>query len=144
VRAGLLDEDLRYSLDYEYWIRLALAGAQFMHLPESVARFRLSSASKTVGQTALMAQEQLRVLEELASRPDLPARLGWTPEQVRQRLRRTRARFRLQAFYGSLKLRQWNAARRWLAAALRDDPLSPFERRWLDLAIASLQRRLHG
>jgi glycosyltransferase involved in cell wall biosynthesis len=143
-RVGLLDEDLRYSLDYEYWIRLALAGAQFMHLPESVARFRLSSASKTVGQTAVMAQEQLRVLEELASRPDLPARLDWTPEQVRQRLRRTRARYSLQAFYGSLKLRQWKVAGRWLAAALSDDPMALFERRWLDLAIASLQRRLHG
>ena len=79
---------LHYSLDYEYWIRLALAGAQFMHLPEAVARFRLSSGSKTVGQTAVMAQEQLRVLEVLAARPDLPARLGLTPQQVRQRLRR--------------------------------------------------------
>ncbi len=143
-RVGLLNEDLHYSLDYEYWIRLALAGAQFMHLPEAVARFRLSSGSKTVGQTAVMAQEQMRVLEALASRPDLPAQLGWTPEQVRLRLRQTRARFRLQAFYGSLKLRQWKAALRWLAAALSDDPLAPFERRWFDLAIASLQRRLHN
>ncbi len=141
-QAGLLDEQLHYSLDYEYWIRLALAGAQFLHLPETVARFRLSSGSKTVGQTAEMAQEQLRVLEALASRPDLPARLGWTPEQVCRRLRQTRARFRLQAFYGSLKLHHWNASRRWLAAALREDPLAPFERRWLDLAIASLKRRL--
>ncbi len=143
-RVGLLDDGLHYSLDYEYWIRLALAGSQFMHLPEVVARFRLSSGSKTVGQTAVMAQEQIRVLEALASRPDLPAQLDWTPEQVRRQLRRTRARFRLQAFYGSLKLRQWNSARRWLAAALSDDPLAPFERRWLDLAIASLQRRLRS
>jgi glycosyltransferase involved in cell wall biosynthesis len=143
-RVGLLDEDLRYSLDYEYWIRLALAGAQFLHLQEAVARFRLSSGSKTVGQTAVMAQEQLRVLEALGSRPDLPARLAWTPEQVRQRLRQTRARYRLQAFYGSLKLRQWKVASGWLAAALRDDPLALFERRWLDLAIASLQRRLRS
>jgi glycosyltransferase involved in cell wall biosynthesis len=143
-RVGLLDESLHYSLDYEYWIRMALAGAQFMHLPEVVARFRLSSGSKTVGQTAVMAQEQLRVLEALASRPDLPAQLGWTPEQVSRQLRRTRARFRLQAFYGSLKLRQWKAANRWLAAALSDDPLAPFERRWVDLAIAGLKRRLRS
>jgi glycosyltransferase involved in cell wall biosynthesis len=141
-QVGVLDEELHYSLDYEYWIRLALAGARFMHLPDTVARFRLSSGSKTVGQTAVMAQEQLRVLEALASRPDLPVLLGWTPEQVRRRLRRTRARFRLQVFYGSLKLHQWNAARRWLAAALSDDPLVIFERRWLDLAVASLKRRL--
>jgi len=141
-QVGLLDEDLHYSLDYEYWIRLALAGAHFMHLPGTVARFRLSSGSKTVGQTAVMAQEQIHVLEALGSRPELPARLGMTPEQVRRRMRRTRARFRLQAFYGCLKLHQWNASRRWLAAALSDDPLAPFERRWLDLAFASLQRRL--
>jgi glycosyltransferase involved in cell wall biosynthesis len=141
-QAGLLDEQLHYSLDYEYWIRLALAGACFMRLPEAVARFRLSRASKTVGQTAVMAQEQLRLLEALAARPDLPERLGFTPGQVRHRLRRTRARFRLQAFYGSLKLHQWSASLRWLAAAFSDDPLAPFERRWLDLAIASLRRRL--
>lgn len=140
-QVGLLDEQLHYSLDYEYWIRLALAGAHFMHLLDAVARFRLSSGSKTVGQTAVMAQEQLRVLEALASRPDLPGRLGWTPEQVRRRARRTRARFRLQAFYGSLKLHQWKNSAGWLAAALKDDPLAPFERRWLDLAIASLKRR---
>jgi Glycosyl transferase family 2 len=143
-RAGLLNENLHYSLDYEYWTRLALADAQFVHLPETVARFRLSSGSKTVGQTTIMAQEQLRVLEALASRPDLPARLGWTAEQVCRGMRRTRARFRLQAFYGSLKLHQWRVAGRWLAAALSDDPLAPFERRWLDLAMANLQRRLHS
>jgi glycosyltransferase involved in cell wall biosynthesis len=144
---GLLDEQLHYSLDYEYWIRLALAGANFMHLPDVVARFRLSSGSKTVGQTAVMAQEQLRVLEALASRLDLPTMLGWTPEQVRRRFRRTRARFRLQAFYGSLKLHEWKASAGWLVDSLSDDPLAPFERRWLDLAIASLKRRLrmwHG
>lgn len=141
-QVGLLDEDLHYSLDYEYWIRLALAGAQFLHLPEAVARFRLSSGSKTVGQTAVMAQEQISVLEALGARPELPARLGMTPKQVRHRMRRTRSRFRLQAFYGCLKLHQWNASRRWLAAALSDDPLAPFERRWLDLAFANLQRRL--
>ena len=78
-RAGLLDEELRYSLDYEYWIRLVLAGAQFMHLPEVVARFRLSSGSKTVGQTAVMAQEQLRVLEALGSRPESAGTIGLDP-----------------------------------------------------------------
>jgi glycosyltransferase involved in cell wall biosynthesis len=141
-QVGLLNEELHFSLDYEYWIRLALAGAQFKRLPETVARFRLSSASKTVGQTAHQAQEQIRVLETLASRPDLPEQLGWSKEQVHHCFCQTRARFRLQAFYGNLKLRHWREAGSWLAGALRDDPLALFERRWLDLAIASLKRRM--
>jgi glycosyltransferase involved in cell wall biosynthesis len=141
-RVGLLDEQLRYSLDYDYWIRMALAGARFMRLDDILASFRLSSGSKTVGQTVAMAQEQLRVLEALASRPDLPTKLGLTPVEVSRRARQTRARFQLQAFYGSLKSRQWKAAAHWLAGALHDDPGSPFERRWLDLALASLRRRI--
>ena len=140
-RVGLLNEQLHYSLDYEYWIRMALSGAHFMRLEDVLAYFRLSSGSKTVGQTTAMAQEQLHVLEALASRSDLPEKLGLTPVEVSRRARQTRARFQLQAFYGSLKLHQWKATAHWLAGALRDDPSALFERRWLDLALASFRRR---
>ena len=140
-KVGWLDEKLRYSLDYDYWIRMALAGARFRHLPIPVAQFRLSRASKTVGQTAAFAQEQLGVLETLFGRPDLPSRLGWTAKEVRRQMLRTRASIRLNVCYGQLKLHRYNMAARWLVKALRDDPFVVFQRRWLDLAIARLAAR---
>jgi glycosyltransferase involved in cell wall biosynthesis len=142
AKAGLLNEGLRYSLDYEYWIRLALLGARFKRLDRAVALFRLSHASKTVGQTTSMALELLRTFEGVASRPDLPEILGLAESRIRRMAGYTRARICLQAFYGELKQRKWRASLGWLNQAIRNDPLSLVDRRWLDLGLASLQRRL--
>lgn len=47
-RVGLLDERLHYSMDWDYWIRIALAGLKVSKIPHTLARMRLHSASKTV------------------------------------------------------------------------------------------------
>ena len=141
--AGYLNDDLHYGLDYEYWIRLALAGAIFMRLPDVVAYFRLSQESKTVSQTTQMAEEQLDILDELLEREDLPKKLSMSPDQLRQQAKRTRANIQLHAFYGAVKSQEWGAAWKWLSSASREDPTAIFQQRWIDLAIASLRRRLH-
>jgi glycosyltransferase involved in cell wall biosynthesis len=141
-RVGLLDERLNYSLDYEYWIRMALAGATFKRLDPVVASFRLSQGSKTVGQTAAHAVEQLRTLDEILELPDLAQRLSLTAGQLERQARRARSRIALRAAFGYAKLGDWRMTGRWLAAVARSDPLAPFERHYLDLFLASLRRRL--
>lgn len=140
-KAGLLDERLHYALDYEYWIRLALLGARFARLPQPVARFRLSPASKTVSQAAAMAQEQVQVVRETLERYNLKALCDWDPPEAAARARKTVASASLLAFNAELKRRRLRPALSWLWQALRSDPGVLFQRRWLDLAWASLQRR---
>lgn len=44
---NLLDEDLHYALDFDFFIRLAKRGYRFLHIRELLADFRLHGASKT-------------------------------------------------------------------------------------------------
>ena len=140
-KAGVLDDKLRYVMDYEYWIRLALAGAHFWRVSDPVACFRLSPGSKTVGQTERMAAEQLQVLEALLSQPGLPADLGLTSRQVQSQGRTARSAIALHIFYGSLKAHHWQSAARWLGLVLRNDARVLFQPRWLSLWVAGLLRR---
>jgi GT2 family glycosyltransferase len=45
-RVGLLDESMRYSFDYEYWLRLSALGDP-IYLPERLAAFRWYATSKS-------------------------------------------------------------------------------------------------
>jgi len=47
---GMLDTDLHYCMDYEYWLRLGRGGAQVAYLPVYLASSRLYSENKTLGQ----------------------------------------------------------------------------------------------
>lgn len=140
-KVGLLDEGLSFVMDYEYWIRLALSGAQFFRLDETAAFFRLSSESKTVSQSARMAEEQLAVLESLLEQPDLPERLGLTFEQILQKARTARSIIALHAFYGTVKRVSWSSSLHWLGVAVKNDPRTIFQRRWLNLLSAGIKRR---
>ena len=141
-KVGLLDESLVYALDYEYWIRLALSGAVFLRLPDVVAQFRLSSSSKTVGNTAMMAHEQLQVLNSVLAKPNISDELGLSERQVQILASKASGLIGLHASYGHIKLKQWGKAWHWIVFTLKSDPTVVFHQRWVVLAIAGITRRI--
>ncbi len=70
-RFGTFDARLHYAMDYEYWLRLGLSGARFVHVPVKMAASRLHVQTKTVGQPRQAHAEINGMLKE---------RLGAVPE----------------------------------------------------------------
>lgn len=70
-RFGLLDEHLNYCMDYEYWLRLGLQGAQFHHLNVTLAGSRLHSDTKTLSARVKVHKEINNMLKK---------KLGKVPE----------------------------------------------------------------
>lgn len=56
-RWGDLDADLRYCMDYEYWLRLATGGARFAFLDRTLAGSRLYGETKTLGERRAVHRE---------------------------------------------------------------------------------------
>jgi len=118
-QAGVLDEDLNYIMDYELWVRMALAGAGFRRLGDPpLATYRLTSDTKTVGGLYKVGLEKLAVLDRLLSDPQLPARIGLSAEEVERQATRARALASLKVARGYAHLPDRRIqALRWLARA---------------------------
>ena len=58
--AGLLDETLRYCMDYDWWLRLR-QHFDFHQIPEELAAYRLHDESKSVAEQRRARQEVVRV-----------------------------------------------------------------------------------
>ena len=118
-RAGYLNEDLNYIMDYELWVRMALVGATFIRLGDPpVATYRLADDTKTVGALHKTGLEKLAVLDWLMSDADLPAKTGFSPAELGRLARRARALASLKVARGYARLPGHRVqALRWLARA---------------------------
>ncbi len=77
---GLLDERLHYCLDYEYWLRLALGGARFHHLPRPLAGSRLHPETKTLGRRVVAHSETNSMLRRQLGRAPSRWLANWATE----------------------------------------------------------------
>lgn len=53
---GEVDESLYYSMDYDLWVRMALAGARIAHIPDVLALFRVHGEQKTHGDLPFLTE----------------------------------------------------------------------------------------
>jgi glycosyltransferase involved in cell wall biosynthesis len=70
-RFGPFDARLNYCMDYEYWLRLGMGGARFVHIPMRLAASRVHKATKTRTQPRQVHTEINNMLRErIGSVPD--------------------------------------------------------------------------
>ena len=62
---NFLNIDYHYAMDYEFFLRLALKGYRFCHIPVILADFRTHPASKSQKQVVVQKQEMERALLQL-------------------------------------------------------------------------------
>jgi glycosyltransferase involved in cell wall biosynthesis len=83
-RVGLLDERLHYCLDWDYWIRIAMAGLTVSKIPQTLARCRLHRDSKTVSELLKPNEEMVAWIDRFFAQP-LPRRIAELERQSRSR-----------------------------------------------------------
>lgn len=64
----LLNEAYHYAMDYEYFVRLSIAGYRFHHVPVLLGALRLHSESKTGAQAHKQIEEQEKARRENLAR----------------------------------------------------------------------------
>jgi glycosyltransferase involved in cell wall biosynthesis len=73
-RIHWLNEELHWSMDYDFWIRAAAAGARFAHVEGVIGQFRLQGGSKTTLQHARFRAEHYLCHRRLTLNPVLRAK----------------------------------------------------------------------
>jgi len=70
-RFGPFDARLHYCMDYEYWLRLGMRGARFVHIPLRLAGSRVHDATKTrTRPRQVHAEINTMLRERIGSVPD--------------------------------------------------------------------------
>jgi glycosyltransferase involved in cell wall biosynthesis len=112
--AGPLDEDAWYYLDFQFTVRLAGVGAG-LHVPETLATYRIHSGGKSTGQPVRKAEDALRCADRFMTSALVPEALGPYAREGRAMLYRIAA----ENFYAALEL---GRARRCYATSLAIAP----------------------
>lgn len=119
-RVGKLNDDLNYIMDYELWVRMALAGADFKRLGDPpLATYRLTEDTKTVATLHKVGFEKLAVLDWLMSDPELSEKTGLSQAELERLAKRARALASLKVARGyAQQPGRRGQALSWLARAV--------------------------
>lgn len=72
---GLFDETLHYRMDYDYWLRMVIAGFKFAHTAKFLASFRVHDTSKTVSQADRFWEDWATIIDKIYVRDNLTAEI---------------------------------------------------------------------
>jgi len=105
---GPFREDMHYSFDYEYWLRLKFKGGIGPHVVhQCLAIFRLHEASKTMSGKTPFDPDDVKLRREY-----MPYLSFFERRTVRSALRRQRARMNRKEGWAALKRKDLSEARR--------------------------------
>jgi len=110
-RVGLLQADLRYCMDYNYWLRLAAAGCRFAYLPEKLAGSRLYPTNKTLADRPAVHHEIAAMLKVTTGSVPLRWVVAYANNAAASRWDRQRQPCRFRGCFVRILVRsqwQWN------------------------------------
>jgi len=127
-RVGCLNEDFQFSMDFEYWIRFALANGQSEYLPRTLAAFRRHHETKTSTMAQRRIRENYAIYDQVFS--------GQLPTRMEGEAKASRASLHLQAAYISYLAGNSGDMRRYALHHMRESGLRSSPRAWLFFIIS--------
>jgi glycosyltransferase involved in cell wall biosynthesis len=120
-RVGLLDANLRYCMDYNYWLRLADANCRFAYIPEKLAGSRLYADNKTLSDRPAVHREIAEMFRSYQGEVPLRWVFAYAHHSTADRLDRSKEpiRFKLHLYLETMRS-QWRWNHRIGISALRE------------------------
>jgi len=135
LRAGLLDIELHYTMDFDLWVRMGLT-TSIIHSPRFWSRFLLRETSKTGSEMSRFGWDILHVLEKLFGRKDLPSEVKQSAKEIKSRM--------LQHAADRVVIDNMLEGRRLYLRALNAAPLSASRELWRKTAYLYYRDSLLG
>jgi glycosyltransferase involved in cell wall biosynthesis len=81
-QTGFLDTELNFSMDFDYWLRVAIGGGGIKYIPHYLASARLHPAAKTSKSQILAAQDQITICRKILPLPERLISLKYHEPQI--------------------------------------------------------------
>jgi glycosyltransferase involved in cell wall biosynthesis len=127
-QVGYLDEDFQFSMDFEYWMRFALAGGRAEYLPQTLAAFRRHEGAKTTTIASRRIRDNYAIFDRVFSKP--------LPPPIMEAAKSARSALHLRAALISYLAGNAADMRRYAFLHIRGSGLESSPRAWLSFIIS--------